>query len=231
MLMQVRPISDFDKTAYLVSLMKILDQFVVQLSQVKNLYDDVGYVFPLSCYNNFRDALFHYLKITKLDEESKILCEGYALQEHLHRSIKDSIINFLQQLVICIENLVHLNKISQEQEEYSRKCLKEYGCSDCKEILKILEKLDDIGVEKELVTIIIKYMYITKIKSPETDRALREQMHKIKNYILSIRNESLLIRQPYKSQAKIDDFFVLYNEIKETLEKYNLYNYVFLNFE
>lgn len=45
---------------------------------------------PVTCYTNFRDALFHFRKMTKCAEEHGIMQQAFAVKEHLHRARTDA---------------------------------------------------------------------------------------------------------------------------------------------
>ncbi len=46
---------------------------------------------PISCYTNFRDALFHFRKLYCSVEEADIFNQGFAVKEHLNRSVSDAL--------------------------------------------------------------------------------------------------------------------------------------------
>lgn len=45
---------------------------------------------PVTCYTNFRDALFHFRKMINCSEEHEIMQQAFAVQEHLHRARTDA---------------------------------------------------------------------------------------------------------------------------------------------
>lgn len=45
---------------------------------------------PVTCYTNFRDALFHFRKMANCSEEHEIMQQAFAVQEHLHRARTDA---------------------------------------------------------------------------------------------------------------------------------------------
>lgn len=45
---------------------------------------------PLSCYTNFRDALFHFRKMCNSSEEHEIMQQAFAVKEHLGRARTDA---------------------------------------------------------------------------------------------------------------------------------------------
>lgn len=55
------------------------------------LYAKVGKKeIPVTCYTNFRDALFHFRKMANCSEEHEIMQQAFAVQEHLHRARTDA---------------------------------------------------------------------------------------------------------------------------------------------
>lgn len=45
---------------------------------------------PVTCYTNFRDALFHFRKMVNCSEEHEIMQQAFAVKEHLHRARTDA---------------------------------------------------------------------------------------------------------------------------------------------
>lgn len=55
------------------------------------LYAKVGKKeIPVTCYTNFRDALFHFRKMARCSEEHEIMQQAFAVKEHLHRARTDA---------------------------------------------------------------------------------------------------------------------------------------------
>ena len=55
------------------------------------LYAQIGKkIIPVTCYTNFRDALFHFRKIVNCAEEHEIMQQAFAVKEHLHRARTDA---------------------------------------------------------------------------------------------------------------------------------------------
>lgn len=50
---------------------------------------------PVTCYTNFRDALFHFRKMTNCAEEHEIMQQAFAVKEHLNRARTDAKISVL----------------------------------------------------------------------------------------------------------------------------------------
>ncbi len=50
---------------------------------------------PITCYTNFRDALFHFRKMVYCSEEHDIMQQAFAVKEHLNRARTDAKISVL----------------------------------------------------------------------------------------------------------------------------------------
>ena len=90
------------------------------------LYAQIGKkIIPVTCYTNFRDALFHFRKIVNCAEEHEIMQQAFAVKEHLHRARTDA-----KTSVLFYFSDVSINKISDE------------------DIDKILEEFFDLVLDK-----------------------------------------------------------------------------------
>lgn len=50
---------------------------------------------PVTCYTNFRDALFHFRKMVNCAEEHEIMQQAFAVKEHLNRAKTDAMTSVL----------------------------------------------------------------------------------------------------------------------------------------
>lgn len=60
---------------------------------------------PVTCYTNFRDALFHFRKLAECLEEHEIMQQSYAIKEHLSRARTDariSVLTYFSYVVTCL---------------------------------------------------------------------------------------------------------------------------------
>ena len=66
------------------------------ISSLFSLYEayDIDTLPP--CATNYRDALFHFIRLYKADEVSEAVTQASNIDEHLDRLIKDTYVNFLQ---------------------------------------------------------------------------------------------------------------------------------------
>ena len=83
-----------------------------------DLYKHYQIKTPPPCATNYRDALFHYLKLYNADEQSEAITQASNIDEHLDRLVKDSYINFLQILIRRMKN-----EYEHQQRKDRRKCL------------------------------------------------------------------------------------------------------------
>lgn len=62
---------------------------------------------PVTCYTNFRDALFHFRKMASCTEEHEIMQQAFAVKEHLHRArtdAKTSVLFYFSSVANCLMN-------------------------------------------------------------------------------------------------------------------------------
>ena len=65
------------------------------LDDMKTIADSYNHMLPVTCFTNFRDALFHFRKIYYASNKNEIMEQGFALKEHLNRSRTDAIVSLL----------------------------------------------------------------------------------------------------------------------------------------
>ena len=58
---------------------------------------------PISCYTNFRDALFHFRKVVSSMEENEIERQAFAVKEHLSRALTDAASSILYYLSFALQ--------------------------------------------------------------------------------------------------------------------------------
>ncbi len=78
---------------------------------------------PVSCYTNFRDALFHFRKVVSSVEETEIERQSFAVKEHLSRALTDASSSILHHLACVSESLLEDVNLSKEIKEEIRKYL------------------------------------------------------------------------------------------------------------
>ncbi len=62
---------------------------------------------PFGCYTNFRDSLFHFRRLAKSFEESELLRQAFAVEEHANRAKTDAIVCLLEYCTYVLQILSH----------------------------------------------------------------------------------------------------------------------------
>lgn len=78
---------------------------------------------PISCYTNFRDALFHFRKVVSSMEENEIERQAFAVKEHLSRALTDAASSILYYLSLIAEELLSDIGIDSKVKSQIRKSL------------------------------------------------------------------------------------------------------------
>lgn len=78
---------------------------------------------PVSCYTNFRDALFHFRKVVSSTEENEIERQAFAVKEHLSRALTDAGSSVLHHLSCVAEDLLKDEEITSELKTEIRKSM------------------------------------------------------------------------------------------------------------
>lgn len=69
---------------------------------------------PESCYTNFRDALFHFRRFVYSSEEKELICQEFAIKEHLSRALTDAASAVLDVLTWVAEGMLKDNDVLDE---------------------------------------------------------------------------------------------------------------------
>lgn len=221
-------VSETEKAAYIDDVQTKFNNFISQMILIKEFYEKRKFELPIPAYANFRDALFHFSKMSTQGDYIKLSQQDYALEEHLHRSLKDSIITLFYKLTQGIEALLNINKmVSQgynivlDDKESSLLSL----VLETNDIGEVFEKYSSCYSKKTIYRVLLKH-YID-FTERNIDRQLRETLHTIKNNTLSIRNVSLHIERPMEEESEIKRYLILFNECEESLSKLNILEYVY----
>lgn len=221
-------VSEIEKSAYLDEVQDKFDNYISQIFLIKNFYEERKFRLPIPAYANFRDALFHFSKMNAQGDYIKLVQQDYALEEHLHRSLKDSIITLFYKLTEGLESLLNINKMINDGYDI---VLDEKE----NELLKLVSSADYIGevfekyaaqYSKETIYKVLLKQYINNIHL-SIDKTLREVLHKIKNNTLSIRNVSLNIERPLEEDSQINYYLLLFSECEMILSKLGILEYVY----
>lgn len=99
---------------------QLYNDSIVDSSDKLLLYEEyvtaINAEIPVSCYTNFRDALFHFRKAVSSVEETEIERQSFAVKEHLSRSLTDASSSILHHLSCVAEELLLDNELSHEVE-------------------------------------------------------------------------------------------------------------------
>lgn len=221
-------VSEIEKSAFLDDVQDKFDNYISQIFLIKNFYETRKFRLPIPAYANFRDALFHFSKMNTQGDYIKLVQQDYALEEHLHRSLKDSIITLFYKLTEGIESLMNINKMINDG--YDIVLDKKEN-----ELLKLVSSADNIGdvfekyaeqYSKEIIYKVLLKQYINEIRG-SIDKTLRILLHKIKNNTLLIRNVSLNIKRPLEDNSQIKHYLSLFNECEITLSQLGILEYVY----
>lgn len=107
---------------------QLYEKYIVGSSEKLMKYEEYAYTIharmPVSCYTNFRDALFHFRKVVSSMEESEIEQQAFAVKEHLSRALTDAGSSILYHLSDVAEALLKDEDIVDEEcKQQIRKCL------------------------------------------------------------------------------------------------------------
>lgn len=75
------------------------------IKECEEIADIINVFLPAECYTNFRDALFHFFKLTRSMEESEIHHQVFAVREHANRAKNDaevSLIDEFRQMLLWV---------------------------------------------------------------------------------------------------------------------------------
>lgn len=124
---------------------------------------------PISCYTNFRDAIFHFYKMYTCVMDVDIYNQAFAIKEHLSRAQTDAINNMIAFFSKIIEIM-----LKQESEKLERQ-LREY-----------LHYLRSYQLKKR-----INGMMIFDKNSPLLSTDIDEALVKINDFLLFIQENDL----------------------------------------
>lgn len=78
---------------------------------------------------NFRDALFHYAKLYEADTYQEVIEQAGAIEEHLNRAIKDSIIQLAQVTLYSICRIYDTTSDNEERQRIQTYIHRLKGCT------------------------------------------------------------------------------------------------------
>lgn len=218
---------------YLSNALDEIDLTYRRLKMIENAYSkfNSNVKLPIPAYTNFRDALFHFVKIYENEDYKSIVGNSFALNEHLQRGLKDAVLRLLNNLSKWVEFFCIRHSVdSKTEEEIKKKCPQiESLCRwDIDSFYKsILAKPDEHGNMSyyQLCDICMKICAnVVQNNNPQYIIELRKYMHFFKNETAMIRTTSSIIETTYTGDDSFDKLIKEINNFYEYVEKVNLYH-------
>lgn len=190
-----------------------------KLCVLESFYAVFGKTVPIACYANFRDALFHYKKIYECNDLLNINGNMFTLSEHLHRSLKDAIVFYLNSLVDWIEYYCTSHRIRSDIGDYIKDNhsditdLKNWKSSYLLSISGEIEtkfSLSFVEAKTQLLRICVNIFQQDYCNV----EYMRKFMHILKNYNHKIRSSSSVLVKPFSNSS---DFEKLLEDINALL--------------
>ena len=220
-------LSERDKRKYLDSCQIKLDSFVKDLNLITGLFEELQAEAPLPSYANFRDALFHFLKIRSLGDEVQVLQEIYAMDEHLHRSLKDTVISLFQRLSVQIEYLMRIPELNREHIVATLATDAKLLLDSNKDVVSLKRTLENpenkISIEEASKLLLV---YFSEASCPNNIHIFRKVIHAIKNECFDIRSVSLSIERVLSSDKNAEFYKDFYFCVTEELRGCGMFEYV-----
>jgi len=193
-----------------------LKEYHSMIQRLKEYYDESQWGVPLSSYVNFRDALCHYAAACHREELIALRQEGSAMVEHLHRSVKDMAVNYLQ--VLGSRILEVYSYIPATEDTHQLKL--EAGVN----FYDYVEGLVEQGKYKAFIQSLRQYYAKNCV---ENRKILQKWLHEVRNFDLIRRDASLRIEKPFSAEG-LEAFYALIDNCKKDLDAKGLYQLVFL---
>lgn len=222
-LTDIQKLSADEKEQFLSGMLETIERYNIQLSELEKRYTQIQCRLISPCYFNFRDALFHYEKAYQSQEVIQLYCEQNAMQEHLHRALKDGCIKYLQllnerlgilyQYSCTPERLQALKKMAEQISEKIGKNLVDINHFGLNIIA--LDKSMPTDLPDEEYQILCEYLYcVNYYEIFGKKKLLQKCIHALRNLELDTRDSSMRIIQPFSvkvdtrvGSAPIDSFF------------------------
>lgn len=90
-----------------------IDTAKLKLQELKQFYSIFLLDLPMSSYTNFRDALFHYVKLYEHSDFSTVNGNVYTINEHLQRGVKDAVLRLINYIVKWLECFCVEHKLNE----------------------------------------------------------------------------------------------------------------------
>lgn len=193
-----------------------LKEYHSMIQRLKECYDEPQWGAPLSSYVNFRDALCHYAVACHCEELIALRQESNAMEEHLHRAVKDMVVNYLQ---ILGERILEVYSYIPTTEDAQQ--------LELKDDVNFYEHVEDLIKRKEYKTFVQSLRQYYEKDCDKRRKALQKWLHEVRNFDLIRRDASLRIEKPFSKEG-LKAFYTLIGDCKKDLEDKGLYQLVFL---
>lgn len=100
---------------------RLIYEYLGLFSLLMGLYETCGIRIPPPFGTNFRDSLFHYKKLYESDTVDEVISQYEAIEEHLSRAIKDSLIQLAQVLLCSASYIYSKQDLSPQNKETIQK--------------------------------------------------------------------------------------------------------------
>lgn len=213
---------------------EMIEDHLGYLKVLRDWFREIGQRLPLSCCTNYRDSWFHYKKVYERMDHISVIQEGYTLEEHLIRAVKDAIISYFKFYIYKIE-FIYLQSKNGHLLSDTERChvKKDYPAARSISINEAGWERDLYGrLEKERkessFPLVALYVYEQQSDLKNVARRLQKCMHSVKNYCDQLRLDGTDIYRPVDSDEYIERCQMVYTEMIDHLEDLHMKNMVFI---
>lgn len=192
-----------------------LKEYYAMIQKLRERYNEANWAVPLSSYINFRDALCHYAAACHCEELIELRQEGNAMEEHLHRAVKDMAVNYLQVLGGRIAEVCSYVPTTEDEEPI-----------EWEEDASFYDYVEGLAEREDYKTFIQALHWYYAKNYPENYKILQEWLHKVREFDLVRRDASLRIEKPFSAQG-LEQFYHLIDDCQSELEGTGLCRLVF----
>ncbi len=238
---EIQKPSSHEEELFLSTMIDTLMLYNSRLSELEQKYEKIRCTLITPCYFNFRDALLHYEQAYHSQEIIQLYCEQNAMQEHLHRAMKDGCVRYIH---LISERLYILYRYRCTPERLKK--LTERVSAIAQSAGVTLDDIDRVGTDcfalaKYLPRVaredlLIVYEYIFNVNGgtlPAHRKLLQKAFHVMGNLELDSRNSSMHIGKPFfimpdktTGKAPIDFFFDICDQQFSMIQSAGLEDFV-----
>lgn len=196
-------------------------RYNLRVSELERKYQKLHCTLIAPCYFNFRDALFHYEKAYHSQETIQLYCEKNAMQEHLHRAMKDGCVQYIHFICERLDILYQYRCTPERLDQLTDRVRAIAGSAGVTpediektgtDVFALASYLPHIT--REELQIVYEYLFNVKGGTLPTQRkVLQRASHVIRNLELDSRSSSMHISKPFSIEPKgtekapFDSFF------------------------